>query len=285
MTITAEELFRGIRGDAYASREIDYLVTGTGGDVNLELTDAISAAAVAAPAEIAGTDDTILVQGNASLSRIIRNDLFIVTVQYVETGIWGIRSEKPTGNTEYGFSYQAPAVRVYQSLQTIGVYSSSATWSSSTFGGAIGVQRNADGSHDVEGVDTGPGSTTNTWSYTLDSIPGSYEVLVERFMGCVNSISWRGRPAGSMRFVQCNSQQTPSGRSTIHFGFQYAENATNIAVGSITVPAKDGHDYLWVYRDLQSKTVTGSLKLLLPSPQVAVVDRIFRRENFAQLGF
>lgn len=282
MTITASEMFRGQRGDAYSSREIDYLVQDSGG-ADLDVTDAIYAAAAASPATIAGTDDSELVRGNATLSRIVRNDLMVVSVQYGEAGVSGSRTEKAVGTIEYNFSYQAPSERVFQSLQTVGVYSSSASWSTSTFGGAIGVLRNADGSYDVEGVETAPGNTTNTWDYTVAAVSLAYEALVESLMGCVNSVPFRSRPAGSMRFVQCSSTQSNSGKATIHFGFQYAANVTNLAVGSITVPAKDGHDYLWVYRDLKEKTPTGTLKMLLPSPQAAIVERVFRRENLNQL--
>lgn len=283
MTITAAELFRGHRGDAYSSREIDYLVTGTGGDATLDVTAAIAAAAFESPEEMTGTDGSVLLRNNATLNRIVREDMMVVTVQYGEIGASGSRTEKAVGTIEYNFSYQAPSERVFQSLETIGVYSSSATWSSSTFGGAIGVLRNADGTYDVEGVETAPGNTTNTWAYTVSSISLAYEAKVERLMGCVNSVPFRNRPAGSMRFVQCTSQQSSSGKASINFGFQYAENVTNLTVGAITVPSKDGHDYLWVYRDLKEKTPTGGLKMLLPSPQAAIVERVFRRENLNQL--
>jgi hypothetical protein len=257
VSIVVEEMFRGRRGDAYSSRERDYRVIGDGIHADLEETDAIAAAVSASPASIASLDGT-LVRTNAQLNRVVTNSILIVTVQYGETGYSGAAT-KPIGTVEYEFNYQAPSENIQYSLQTISITSVAGDENPNMFGGLIRPSRYSD---DILGLDTTPGNTTNVWSFTFKT-----------------------RPAGSMRLVSVSSQTTSGSKSMIRFGMQYSANATNLRVGEITVPFKDGHDYLWVDSDLKEVTLNGGKKRILPQPEFAVVERVFPRMNFYQLGF
>jgi hypothetical protein len=283
MPIAVAELFNARRGDAYTSRERDYLVTGTDEHADLDEHDAIIEAANFSPAFLAGSEGHLL-RTNATISRVISNSQMVITVQYGEAGGPSL-AIAPGGSVEYEFNYQAPSVQIYQSLQTIGVWDKTGLAPGKTFHGAIGVDVDADNRKQIQGVSTAPGNTTSTWTFTGFAISTAYEVLVEGLMGCVNSEPFKGRPIGSMRFVQCASQvATGQSKTQIRFGFQFEPNQTNIVIGSaphqITVPAKNGHDYLWIQRQLAD--VGGEL---LPAPAYAVVDRVFRYADLNQLGF
>jgi hypothetical protein len=208
----------------------------------------------------------------------------IVTVSNAPIGAMPL-AMKPVGTLEYEFSYQAPSEQIFQSLETVSITTATGSENPKLFDGAIGLQLNGDGSSDVEGVSTTPGNTTNTWSFTTSSINSSYESIVESMMGAVNGTPFKGREAGSMRFVFCTSQAATNAKTVIRFGFQRIMGVTNFQVGNITVPRKDGHDYLWVHRELQEKTLANGQKIIAPAVRFAVVERIFPRVNFALLGF
>lgn len=281
MAVTAKEYFRSRRGDAYSSRERDYIVTDSDGD--LDDTAAINAAVAESPATIATTDGSLF-RTNANIAREISNGQMVVSVQYGEIGFGGAAT-MPAGTLEYEFNYQAPSERIYQSLETKSITIAGGTWPTDRFGGAIGVLLNNDGTHDIEGVETSPGNTTNTWSFTAPAVTSAYEAMVEGMCGAVNNAPFKGRPAGTMRLVSVQSNASFTSKAQIRFGMQFSPNVTNIPVGNITVPSKDGHDYLWVYRDLREQVIDNGKKLLLPYPKAAVVERVFPRANFSLLGF
>lgn len=64
------------------------------------------------------------------------------------------------------------------------------------------------------------------------------------------------------------------------YRFTAIPNATNIPVGAITVPAKKGHEYLWVqYRPAED----GPSKTAGPVPFAAYVEQVYLSGNFALL--
>jgi hypothetical protein len=282
MPIIAEEMFNARRGDAYTSKERDYLVTGTGNDADLSEHAAISAAVGASPVDLPGTDGD-LKRANAFIARHVANDRMIVTVTYGSVGFAGV-AITPPGTNEYEFSYQAPSERIKQALSTVGVYHVGGQFNLSTLhSGAIGIVRRADGSYDVEGLDTTPGNTTNTWSYTIaGSISNTYESAVELLMGGVNESEFKTREIGSMRFVSCSSQKIPGDKTLIRFGMQFIRGRDNFQIGNITVPRCDGHDYLWVFHEEREDA---ALKEILPWPKAVIVSRVFPRVNLGNLGF
>jgi hypothetical protein len=287
--ILAEEMFNARRGDAYTSKERDYLVTGTGTDADLSEHAAITAAVGASPTSLPSTDGN-LARANAFIARHISNDRMLVTVTYGATGFAGV-AVTPPGTAEYEFSYQAPSERIKQSLSTVGIWGPTGTIYTAgpppagkdEFKGAIGVVRRADGSFDIEGMDTAAGNTTNTWSYTIaGSISNTYESAVELLMGGVNDAVFKTREIGSMRLVSCTSQKIPGDKTLIRFGAQFTRGRNNIQIGNITVPRCDGHDYLWVYHNEED---VPALMEILPAPRAVIVSRVFPRVNLNNLGF
>jgi hypothetical protein len=286
--IIAEEKFNARRGDAYTSKERDYLVTGTGNDADLTEHAAITAAVGASPASLPSTNGD-LSRANAFIARHISNDRMLVTVTYGAVGFAGA-AVTPPGTTEYEFSYQAPSERIKLALMTVGIWGPTGTiytagpppTGKDEFKGAIGVTRRADGAFDVEGMDTAAGNTTNTWSYTIaGSISNTYESDVEKLMGGVNAGEFKTREAGSMRFVSCSSQKIPGNKTLIRFGMQYIRGRDNFQIGNITVPRCDGHDYLWVY---YTEEDVPALLEVLPTPRAVIVSRVFPRVNLNNLG-
>ena len=68
----------------------------------------------------------------------------------------------------------------------------------------------------------------------------------------------------------------------ITYYFSAGPNVTNLTVGpSITVPAKNAHDYLWVFYDKQEDTTA---KKLVAQPLQANVERVYEAGDFSNLS-
>lgn len=271
MTAVAKEMFNSRRGDA-ESREREFLVTESGSDLTEQA--AIEAALAAAPSEL---DDMVLV--NASISKHVSNTMMKVAVQY---GVLGQGSPlAPPGTSEYEFNYQAESEHIDYSIATVVVRQKNVTAAmpSNFFGHAIRVPEQG---KLPEGVDLPAGNTTNVWTFTINGKPSQdYERLVEGLMGCVNISPFKNRPIGSMRFVQCQSNTIAGNKTQIRFGMQYSANVTNLEIVSgLVVPEKRGHDYMWVQ---YKKAPNGAH--IVPSPEFAVVEQVFRYGDLNQLGF
>jgi hypothetical protein len=280
-------MFNARSGDAYTQRERDYLVTASENGEHAELDEynATLAAANASPASLTSTDG-VLLRMNATIRRVVDNSRMVVTVQYGEAGGSGL-AVPPSGTVEYEFNYQAPSVHVYQSLETVRIRTGfGEVLDKNYFEGGIGVKTH-NGTREVEGVSTTPANTTSVFTFTGFQISSAYEVLVENLMGCVNSVQFKGRPPGSMRFVHCTSASAIGQTKTqIRFGFQYEQNVDTLQIGSIIVPplngqpAKRGHDYVWVHHELTEKD-----NRIFPTPTHVVIERVFRYADLNQLGF
>jgi hypothetical protein len=100
------------------------------------------------------------------------------------------------------------------------------------------------------------------------------------YTGKVNSGTFRGFPAGTVLFMGASGgKQKDSLMAEVTYEFQANPNATNIVVGGITVPAKYGWDYMWLY-NVESSNASMRFK----KPIFAVVDQMYAAVDFAGLG-
>jgi hypothetical protein len=160
--------------------------------------------------------------------------------------------------------------------------------------GAIGVD-----SSGVQGVDVVIPSLTWTETYDVPSVyvTGNYIKAISKLTGTVNSAAFRGFPAGEVLFVGASGSQEwdsqkGDGPWTLSYKFVQSPNAgpnntgnnpadtlPPIQVGDITGIAKRGHEYLWVrYEDAVNSNA------LIKNPRAVYVNRIYREEDFSQLG-
>ena len=153
--------------------------------------------------------------------------------------------------------------------------------------GAIGVDGDS-----VQGVDIVVPQLTWTETYDVPSqyVTTAYIKKVSQLTGTVNAAAFRGFAAGEVLFTgSSGSQQWDEDKGDGPWSLSYKFVASGgqgagktfpaITIGDIENIERDGHDYLWVrYEDaIESDT-------LLKKPKFVYVDKVYRRENFTQLG-
>lgn len=267
MAITIEEV-RG-RGGTNKALSRKYNVYGTSSE-----EDVLDAVYATAPASIAG----LPIQG------ISLDEDEDVPEFYECVASYGSKQkdEPEVDAVEYRFSYQAPSVQIYQSLQTIYATSVPGGFGPPQFHGAINVVN--DGSKQkVEGYNLAPPPTTFTLIYypANATISTGYQTTVENLVGKVNSTTFKGRPAGSLMLTSVQGGARNNAGWSLELGFAYVANATDIPVGEMTIPSKDGMDLLWVFYGVDEDS---SAKQLVQKPFAAYVERVFYRADLNALG-
>lgn len=284
--ITASIKQRGADG-SLGRRTVRYVVIGT--DADSEMTDAEALAAIAgpggaAPNEIDDGLGGLLYAKDASLDELIQTPTQTIAIVSAEYGPAEAPSQLDEGGTEpqasasYEFAYQAPSAHIFYALNTT-AYGTDPP----DFGNKIRCKY--DGQDLVhEGIDTPAANTTNIWRLTVPKgfVTSAYESLVESLMGSVNSESFKGRPAGTMRFVQCQSSVSTGGTLNISWGFQYVPNETNKTIGGITGVDIGGHQIWWTF-DERSADLTA--KKVVLEPRAVYVQDIFNAADLNDLGF
>lgn len=225
--------------------------------------------------------------GDFAFSTYIAEEHPDIPNDYLLRVTWGTPQYTSSGQdentTEYRFNFQAPGGHIYQSLATILLYGPGGSPDVPYFDGAINVVDD-EGKQRVEGVNLSPPAEVFTLSYVANDsiITGSYQLIVEGLCGCVNSTSFRGRAAGSVMLVRASGGRDRSGKWSIEFGFGYIANSTSIPVGDeMTIPSKDGFDYLWAY---YGSTKDDDAKSVVKRPAAAYVERIYPRADLNELN-
>lgn len=227
-----------------------------------------------------------------------------------------INWDTPT-ETLYRFNFQAQGGHFVQSLKTFSAWGTGFHAATTdpldlagagfpNFQGAIGVVPQEDGPPRVEGVDVQPPAETFTLTYHTDDtvVTPTYQRLVYNLCGKVNSVPFRGLPAGSTMLVRVNGEErrSPTGHLwVIEFGFGFVANVDSttdpIIIGDgndsslskkIVITNKDGLDLVWLYREQVAPTAGDGYgdgyRLVRPLPKVAYVERVWPRADLNALG-
>jgi hypothetical protein len=153
--------------------------------------------------------------------------------------------------------------------------------------GAIGVDGDS-----VQGVDIVVPQLTWTETYDVPTqyVTTAYVKKVSQLTGTVNNAAFRGFAAGEVLFMGASGSQQwdeDKGDGPWSLSYKFVASANqgsgktfpSITIGAITGVEKDGHDYLWVrYEDAVENST------LLKKPKFVYVNKVYRRENFTQLG-
>lgn len=267
MPITVEERFRG-RSGSRRGRDIVYLVCGTDDD-----STALTAAANTTPAFWDGLifDDVRLTQ--------LADDKWAAAAVYKEPEKKE-RDPPEQGTVEYAFSYRATSEHIYQAISVVQEKEAPTESAALDSQGAINIVLDG-GEMRVEGVQLPVPPVTDTWTYYPVNavVTESYQAAVAGIMGHVNTDTFMGRPAGTMRFVGCQGGVRTNDDWQIGFEFSYSPNLTGITRGAITGINKGGHEYLWFYyRDGMDSA--GRIK----HPTSAHVVQVFEESAFSILG-
>jgi len=190
---------------------------------------------------------------------------------------YGERTRPETGESTYQFDTGGGTHHITQALATIGTYVPPGDVAPD-YKGAIGVTLD-----NVEGVDIHIPiyHFSETHYLPVAAITGAYKALLFALTGTVNDAGFRGFAKGEVLFCGASGSQRGEEDWQITFKWAASPNKTDIAVGLITVPAKEGWHYLWIrYRDKPDDAAVDMIK----DPVAATVVRVYEYGDFADLG-
>jgi len=238
---------------------------------------------------IVGTDDDALVRAltNAA-SPVTYGSLVKSQIHTSEEGeeFWhgdvqySQRKQGNPGDIEWAFEMSAaPATHLSTSLETVAKYPATAP----DFKQFLNVRKDG---NDLtpDGLDADV-ATSLTWSethyLTFASFTPAYIAKLYALRGRVNDDAWRVYAKGEVRLLSVSG--SPKGEYVVPltFRFEAIPNETNIVIGAVTVTAKEGHEYLWVYGEMK-EDATAKCKVI--QPQGAYVEKIYEYGDFSSIG-
>lgn len=268
MAITIEEKANGRSGDI-RQRQVVYVVKGTDSDI-VAIDSVLDSTTYGVPITWDGlAQQTIAVEQQGPT-------IWYATVTYGSNSSDG--GGPTAGSITYSFETSTESVRIMQSLQTVSVTPTDGI----SFQGGINIREDKS----FEGVDIPVPVSSFSYDFKLTSGTwnATYIANVEQAVGKVNSDLWHGRNPGEVMLVGVAGSESTDGQPTLSFRFKFQQNTT-VNVPGIGSVSKDGHDYLWVYREKVAENTNDDFKVL-PKAKAAYVERLFQRVSFtSKLGF
>lgn len=183
-----------------------------------------------------------------------------------------------TGDTQNSFDTTGGSFHITQSLET-----KSSTprtpYTAPDFKGAIQV----DGDGKVQGTDiVVPALKRQVTVFQPNAVvTDGYIKTLARLTGKYNNATFKTYASGELLFVGAQGSQRGSGTDwEVRYDFEARENVTSLDLGDITVPAANGHDFVWLYyRDEEDS----SAKFVVPRPVAAYVERVYQPGDFSLL--
>ncbi len=288
-----------------AGWECGYIVMAT--DSDAEENDEFSLAELVVagvPATLSDSDGGVLILSDVRLVEFHDTPsglIGIYTAVYgppEEGSRVGAEATTPLASAVYEFSYQAPSEHIYLALRTRSFGTNPPFFDNR-------IKCRYDGPDLVhDGLDLPAGNTTNVWRLNVPRgfASTSYEMMVENMVGKVNATAFKGRPPGTMRFVQCQSSLTRGASLSMTWGFQYSPNIGIMTVtydapfGSVTydsgLPAKKIDDISgvskpghWVAWNLDQKKLDLTAGKMVLEARAIYVQEVFEVADFNDLGF
>lgn len=215
---------------------------------------------------------------------------WVTTLFYGSAAPGQALTPQSSGTVEYEFNFQAPGGRLKRSLQTVSSHPRPGQ-TAPPFNNLMGMVQGEQGLIN-EGIDFSPPAETFALRYAASTgvVTTAYQDLVENMVGKVNSSNFAaGRFAAGELFLTRVSGRVTTRVSTtqsqnswnIEFGFAYSPNATNLAIGAITIPTKLGWHLVWTW-DTPEEDAGGRFTVL--QPHTAYVERVFDTADFKLLG-
>lgn len=267
VTFVERDISRDLETGPNRSHELRY--TGHGSDDNLEMRDE---AELQLPTSYDGLSGRVI----RVVPIVIRgaDSYWDVVARYAKSVI---PAPPEVGQSEYSFEIGTTTTRIMRSLQTIAQISASGYTPAPDFKQAINVDDNG-----VNGVDilTPEGRFAERHFLPDVDVDGAYRGTLLRLAGTVNGATWRGEAKGQILFLGARGRKRQSDAVwEIEYNFAFSVNATGIVIGDVTVPAKEGWEYLWTYAVPESAGGT-----IVPTPRAAYVERVYPYGDFTLLG-
>ncbi|MCA9179589.1 MAG: hypothetical protein KDB14_34270 [Planctomycetales bacterium] len=255
-----------------------YVVLGTN-----NVTLATSAVATAAPLVYLANDGQLLVR-QEFIPKVTGPNSWDIDVRYGTEDDRKSHEIPEAGFWRFSFDTTGGTHKVTQSLETIHRVEADPADPAPDLKQAIGW----DGKK-VNGVEIVVPKLefSITAYYDPASVTTAYMKTLARNTGRTNSAAWLGFDPGEVLYMG----STGDGDVPLVSGarvkpiplvhkFAASENVINLAVGDMTVPSKNGFDYLWVrYKQIESADATN----IVPKPVHAYVERVYEKVDFAAL--
>lgn len=283
--ITVNEKFRSATGSTEGWRR-QYVTVATDGDAELSDVELTTETALRVPQVIRDMQGGEAALADLQLDEFIdtvAGTILITTASYAPAEMGGgVGPDRVLPEAAYEFNYQAASEHLKIALAHRR-YPDSSLFDGTDFGNRINVRTDKHGNDITEGVDTPQGNTTNLYRLTVPRgwVKPAYENTVEEMMGSVNLYPFKGRPAGTMRFVQMQSSLSSKGELSMTWGFSYKPNKAYVDIEGITCDLIKGHEYWWV-RDLNILDDEHEVIQILPVR--VYVDQLFPEADFSALG-
>lgn len=286
MAVIVEELMKSRQlkvGFRDPNLTLRYIVTGT-----LDETEAVAAVEAVAPLTYLGltrVDTDVDPQGGGVWYGTVTYNL-IEASQGADGGGEQNGTDPPAEEPdpgdpsqpigpEYSFDASGEMTHITQSIAT--------RWAIKRGGGvapdfkrAIGVGK--DGA--VEGCDVFAPKFDWQVTYRFNAINRTYMRALRDLCGTVNSTDFYGAASGECLFVGASGQGGNDGSWSITYKFKEQPNQTDIEIcDGLTVPEKQGWDYLWVYYE----SITDG-NMLVEVPAAAYVEQVYHDGDFSRLG-
>ena len=240
---------------------------------------------------LTGTSDESVARALAlGYSPLLHRNLYRsdVELQRVTPNVWHVdvsygtseKKEPEAGEFEWGFDTTGTTKHMEYSLSTTNTYVPSGK-ATTNHKQAIGV----DDQGNVNGVDV-PDKAFK-WhekhQLLLSSYGFAYATSLGEYTGRVNSGTFRGFPAGSVRFDGASGGQSSRDPELLEltYRFSVSPNETGLSIGDITGIAKLGWDYLWVFYEQTDDSTSNKAR---PIPRQVNVERVHLTLDFSLLG-
>ena len=211
--------------------------------------------------------------------------VFYFDVSYAD-GDEESKQPKEEGDTAITFDSTGGTEKITHSRETISTFSPG---TAPDFRGAINVTKSG-----VDGVEI----IVPAWKFTCEKLFTTAQVNAKiqtwrEFTGATNATSFtlnmdgiiQSFRTGDLRFDGVRGSKKKKGIWTFTFNFTFSKGFDtqhgdqSVMVGDIEVTAKEGWEYLWVhYRESTSNNV------LVRTPAAVYIERVYRSEDFDQLG-
>lgn len=200
-----------------------------------------------------------------------------VVVHYVDPEKQDEDEQKETGEYKFSFDTTGGQQHVSQSKETISKTAIPGQ-EAPDFKGAINVSGDR-----VDGVDLVIPALKFQLTYKVPqaTLTTDYVRTLARMTGTTNADEFLGFAAGELLFLGATGEQALNGDPEVTYHFEASENIVNQAIGDIVVPAKKGHEFLWVWYQPEEDD---NAKRLVQRPFAAYVERVYRSTNFSDLG-
>jgi len=216
---------------------------------------------------LSGSDETYdgLPKTSAKLSERRGDFLYVGTVTY--------SAPATEDDYEYEFDTTGGTTKITQSIATVNSYAASGT--APNFQGAIGVTKDG-----VEGCEIVAPAYAWQETYEFDNalLTESYRNGLAALTGTVCSGSFRGYPAGEVRFDGATGRRKNSSKTSVTFKFTQSPNASGLTIGSISSVAKKGWEYLWVLYEESSDE-----NRLVKRPVAVYVEQVYKYVSWSGL--